>query len=129
MITEQQFRENMQRILSALNAKDWGAFDKVVDELFATDYVWHLPGAREPVLNRDGFKQRIWGAVQAWPDFRVEIEDVLVMGDKAAARLAEYRTDPETGQAQRLTSLMIHHTKDGRFAEDWQLISAWEDEA
>jgi hypothetical protein len=35
------------------------------------------------VLDGDSLKQRLWGAIQAWPDFRAEVENILVMGDKA----------------------------------------------
>ena len=128
MITEAQFRENLQRILDALNTKDWGVFDKVVDELFVTDYVWHLSGIQDPVRGPEGFKQTLRSAVESWPDYRATIEDILVMGDKAAARLMEHRTDPETGKAQHCTSIMIDHLKGGKFADDWQVVSPWEDD-
>jgi hypothetical protein len=41
----------------------------------------------------------------------------------------EHRTDPETGKAQHLTSIMICHLRGGKFAEDWQVVSPWEDDA
>jgi len=128
MVTEQQFRENLKRILDALNTKDWGVLDKVVDEVFVTDYMWHLPGIQDPIRGPEGFRQTIRDAVESSPDYRATIEDVLVIGDSAAARLMEHRTDPETGKAQHLTSIMICHLKGGKFAEDWQLIGPWEDE-
>jgi len=129
MITEQQFRQNIQRILDPLNARDWDAFDKAVDELFTADYVWHLPGLRDPVRGPDGFKQTVRSGVESSPGYRATIEDILVMGNKGAARLMERRTDPATGKAQHHTLIMINHLRDGKFAEDWQLISRWEDEA
>ena len=128
MITEQQFRQNVQRILDALNTGDWGALDKAADELFSADYVWHLPGLRDPVRGPDGFKQTVRSGVESSPGYRATIEDVLTMGDRAAARLVERRTDPATGKTQHHTVIMINHLKVGKFAEDWQLVGPWEDE-
>jgi len=39
-----------------------------------------------------------------------------------------HRTDPATGKAQRLTTIMINHIVGGKFAEDWQLVGLWEDD-
>jgi predicted ester cyclase len=129
MVTEQRFRENLQRILDALNTKDWDTLDNVVDDVYVADYVWHLPGIREPVRGPEAVKQTFHYLLEATPGYRATSEDVLVMGDKAAARLLVHRTDPDTGKAQHRTSLMINHLEDGKFAEDWQLASAWEDDA
>ena len=47
MTTEQQFRQNLQSIINALNTKDWTTLGKVVDETFDADYVWHLPSVQD----------------------------------------------------------------------------------
>ena len=127
MVIEQQFREDIQRILDALNTQEWDSLDQVVNELFVADYVWHLPGIRATVRGPDGFKQAVRNRVESNPGLRTTIEDILVMGDKAATRLVTHRTDPATGKAQHNTILMISHLQDGKFAEDWQLFSQWED--
>jgi ketosteroid isomerase-like protein len=129
MVTEQQFREILRRWLEALNAKDWDAFDRLVDEVVTGDYVGHLPGAQEPVRGPEGLKQYFRGVAKAFPDYRGTVEDVLVAGDKAAARFTARRTDPATGKAQRLMSIMINRLKGGKFGEDWELAGSWEDEA
>ncbi len=128
MITEQQFRENLQRIVDALNTKDWGALGKVVDELIVTDYVWHLPGIQDPVCGPEGWKQLMRSLVESTPGYRATIEDLFVVGDKAATRFLSHRSDPETGKAQRMTGLLISHLRGGKFAEDWEVVSPWEDE-
>jgi predicted ester cyclase len=128
MITEQQFRENLQRILDAVNARDWNALGKLVDESFTIDYVCYLPGMGEPARGPEGFKRGIRGMAESNPGYRATVEDALVMGDKAAARLMIHRTDPATGKAQRCSSIMLNHLRGRQFAEDWQLVSPWEDE-
>ena len=129
MVTEQQFREILRRWLEALNAKDWDAFDRLVDEVVTGDYVGHLPGAQDPVRGPEGLKQYFRGVIQAFPGYRGTVEDVLVAGDSAAARFTGRRTDPATGKTQRVTAIMISHLKGGKFSEDWELAGPWEDEA
>ena len=124
MVTEQQIREILRRWLDALNAKDWDAFDRLVDEAVTSDYVGHLPGAQDPVRGPEGLKQYFHAF-----NFHSTIEDVLVAGDIAAARFTSRRTDPVTGKAQRATAVLISHLKGGKLAEDWELAGPWEDEA
>jgi len=129
MVTEQQYREILLRWVEALNAKDWDAFDKAMDELHTSDCVSHLRGAQGPVRGPEGVKQFFRGVIKAFPDYRGTVEDVLAAGDKGAARFTGHRTDPTTGKPQRLLGIRISHMKGGKFAEDWQLIGPWEDEA
>ena len=62
-----------------------GAIDRV-DEFCTEDFVDHeeFPGIPP---DREGVKQFFSMMRSAFPDFRVEVEDVIVEGDKAAVRL------------------------------------------
>ena len=62
-----------------------GAIDRV-DEFCTEDFVDHeeFPGIPS---DREGVKQFFSMMRSAFPDFRVEVEDVIVEGDKAAARI------------------------------------------
>ena len=91
--------------------------------------MWHLPGIGEPVRGPEGVKQVFHYFVESTPGYWATVEDILVMGDKAAARLLVRRTDPDTGKVQHRTSIMLNYLEGGKFAEDWQLASPWEDEA
>lgn len=128
MLSEQQVMGNAQRIVEALNAKDWRALDQVMDEAFTADYVWHLVGIQDPICGPADAEQVLRGFMEITPGCWWTLDDVVVTGDKAATRLTAHRTDPETGKAQRMTELMIHHLRDGKFAEDWDVVSPWLDE-
>jgi predicted ester cyclase len=129
MITEQQLREILERWVTSLGAKDWRAFDELMDEVVASDCVSHLPGVRAPVRGPEGLKQYFRRVVESNPGYYATVEEVVSTGDKAASRCTGRRTDPATGKAQRITIIRISHFKDGKICEDWQLISPWEDEA
>jgi len=129
MVTEQQLRETFQRWVDAENARDWHAFDRLVDEVVTSDYVGHLPGARNPVRGPKELKQYGRSVVGSIPGFHSTIEDVFVAGDKAAGRFTARRTDPATGKTQRAMVVYICHLEGGKYTEDWELAGAWEDEA
>ena len=56
----------------------------MVDELFAPDYVAHLPGV--PPLDRAGHRDFIAAFQVAFPDGRSTTEDLLAEGDRVAWR-------------------------------------------
>jgi predicted ester cyclase len=128
MFTEQQLRGNVQSVVEALNTRDWSALDKVMDEAFTADYVWHLDGILDPDRSPADAEQILRGFMEMTPGGWWTLDDVVVAGDKAATRLTAHRSDPETGKSQRMTELMFHHLKDGKFAEDWDVVSPWIDE-
>ena len=128
MNTEQQFKEYSFRLVEAINALDWEAYDKLVDTYVASEYIGHLPGVSSPVRGPEGMKQYYRGVFTSIPGYHATIEDVFVAGDKGAMHFTGYRTDPATGKAQRITGLSISHLKDGKFAEEWELVGEWEDE-
>lgn len=129
MITEQQLREIFQHWVDAVNARDWDALDRLIDQAVVSDYVGHLPGARNPVRGLLEVKQYSRNVVGAIPGFHSTIEDVFVAGDKAAARFTARRTDPATGKRQRAMVVYICHLEGGKYAEDWEVAGPWEDEA
>jgi steroid delta-isomerase-like uncharacterized protein len=71
----------MNRLYDLINAGDVDGFG----ELLADDFVEHeeLPGL-EP--SKEGVKQLFHMYRAAFPDLRMEVQDVLVSGDKAVAR-------------------------------------------
>lgn len=52
MIAEQQLRENAHRLVDAEDARDGDRLDELLDKSSSSDYVGHLPGARDPVRVR-----------------------------------------------------------------------------
>jgi steroid delta-isomerase-like uncharacterized protein len=72
----------MRRLYDLINAGDIDGFG----ELLAEDFVEHeeMPGL-EP--SKEGVKQLFHMYRAAFPDLRMEVQDVLVSGDKAVARV------------------------------------------
>ena len=97
----------------------------VADELVAVDYRWHGPG--QEVDSREGIKLLITSIRAGFPDVRWEADDQLAEDDKVATRWTARGTHngawldiAPTGQAVRLSGLVISRLAGGQIAEEWE---------
>ena len=111
------------RYAAAKNAHDASR----VGELFAEDYVEH---SGRNASGRAALEQNWKTQFQGIPDLRIEIQDVIVAGDKVVARTAYHGTHtvpflaslPPTGRAFSFGTIDIWRVKDGRFVEHWDQV-------
>ena len=128
MVTKQKGREVILRWIDTVSSRDTTAIDQMADEIYAAGYVWHFPGVRDLPPGPTGMKQVIRNILADNPDFRATIEDLVVEGDKLAARCTMRRTDPASGKPQHGTNLDISRFAGDKIVEEWELISSWEDD-
>jgi steroid delta-isomerase-like uncharacterized protein len=101
-----------------------GDIDRV-DEFCTEDFVEHeeFPGTGP---GREGVKQFFRTVRGAFPDFRIDVEDVIVEGDKVAVRMrmsgtqeAEFMGVPATGKRIDVAGIDILRMVGDRAAEHW----------
>lgn len=99
---------------------------EVVDELFATGYVYHEPSGHE-LNGPEGFKQLMSRPHSAFPDFSIMAEDLIAEGDKVVCRFTIQGTHngvlmgiPPTGKPFRMTGMVIYRIADGKVIEQWE---------
>jgi steroid delta-isomerase-like uncharacterized protein len=117
----------MRRLYDLINAGDIDGFG----ELLAEDFVEHeeMPGL-EP--SKEGVKQLFHMYRAAFPDLRMEVQDVLVSGDKAVARVratgthqGEFLGMPATGKSVDVQLIDItRFADDGLAHEHWGVFDA-----
>ena len=117
----------MRRLYDLINAGDIDGFG----ELLAEDFVEHeeMPGL-EP--SKEGVKQLFHMYRAAFPDLRMEVQDVLVSGDKAVARVratgthkGEFLGMPATGKSVDVQLIDITRSgDDGLALEHWGVFDA-----
>jgi len=117
----------MRRLYDSINAGDIDAFDDVLAE----DFVEHeeTPGLAP---TREGVKEFFAMYVAAFPDLRMEPEDVLVSGDKVVARVRATGTHggdffglPPTGKKVDVQLIdIIRFGDDGLAREHWGVFDA-----
>jgi steroid delta-isomerase-like uncharacterized protein len=117
----------MKRLYDLINAGDIDGFG----ELLADDFVEHeeMPGL-EP--SKEGVKQLFHVYRAAFPDLRMEAQDVLVSGDKAVARVratgthqGEFLGMAATGRSVDVQLIDItRFGDDGLAREHWGVFDA-----
>lgn len=99
----------------------------IADEIFAPNFVAHRPVA--PVLNRASYKSVLQGFYAAFPDFRLEINDSFVTGDRLALRVTYFGTHdanfmgiPATGCKITMPAIAIFRLDNGLVVENWEEV-------
>ena len=105
-----------------------GGNSALVDELFALDYVNHVPGSPEGFRGPEGEKQFDALYRQAFPDAHLTVEDMLAEGDRVASRLSyrgthngDFQGIPATGHHFMTSGIQIVRIADGKIAESWSM--------
>jgi len=117
----------MKRLYDLINAGDIDGFG----ELLAEDFVEHeeMPGLQP---SKEGVKQLFHMYRAAFPDLRMEAQDVLVSGDKAVARVratgthqGEFLGMAATGKSVDVQLIDItRFDDDGLAREHWGVFDA-----
>jgi steroid delta-isomerase-like uncharacterized protein len=117
----------MKRLYDLISAGDIDGFG----ELLADDFVEHeeMPGLER---SKEGVKQLFHMYRAAFPDLRMEPQDVLVSGDKAVARVratgthqGEFLGMPATGRSVDVQLIDItRFGDDGLVREHWGVFDA-----
>ncbi|MGA3191530.1 MAG: ester cyclase [Candidatus Bathyarchaeia archaeon] len=97
----------------------------VIDELYATDIVYHSSTGRDIHGIKD-YKQHISEFYSAFPDLHFTIDDMVAEGDKVAVRLTGTGTNkgafmgiPPTNKKITVWEIQIDRFAGGKFVEGW----------
>jgi steroid delta-isomerase-like uncharacterized protein len=102
----------------------------VIDDTVVDDFVDHeeFPGI-EP--NKDGVKKFFAMLRGAFPDLRMEANEILVEGDLVCARgtftgthQGEFMGVPASGKPIEVTAFDMLRLRDGQFSEHWGVMDA-----
>lgn len=98
----------------------------LADELFAADYVRYDPATPNIGTGLDAAREAVTSYRTAFPNLRLNIEDLLADGDKVVLRwtargahLGDLRGTAPTGKEITITGITIFRIADGRIAEEW----------
>jgi steroid delta-isomerase-like uncharacterized protein len=111
----------IRRWIDAFNDRD----DAVEAQVRAPDYVAYAPGEPEP-LRDEAWRALLGGFVEAMPDLRITIEDIVEEGDFVAARntfsgthTGEFQGLPPSGRRITFSGLEFNRLVDGKVVEHW----------
>jgi steroid delta-isomerase-like uncharacterized protein len=116
-----------ERVFRKLIEQGFNAGDlAVADELTADDFVEHQDFGPGHAAGAEGVRAVIASLRRAFPDFRLEIQDLTVAGDTAWARLVATGTHAgpfmghaPTGRPIRVDVFDVVRVRDGRMVAHW----------
>jgi len=98
----------------------------VINELHATDYVFHS-GTGKDIRGLKDYKQFMSETYRAFPDLHVTIDDMVVEGDKVAIRWTmtgthkgEIEGISPTNKKITIRGISIERVVGGKFVETWE---------
>lgn len=98
----------------------------VAEEVLADDYVHHDPATGERGSGVEGLEQMVGFYREAFPDFRIHLEDQIATDDRVVERWTGRGTHrgtlrglPPTGRTISAQGISIHRIANGRIAETW----------
>jgi steroid delta-isomerase-like uncharacterized protein len=112
--------EFVHQYFAAIDARQ---FDRL-QAMFGPDYLLHFDGM--PAMNADAAASFFAGFIGAFTDMHHTVHDVLVDGDRAAARIVisgthqgEFMGRPATGSAVLFPAINLFRFVDNQIAEHW----------
>jgi steroid delta-isomerase-like uncharacterized protein len=98
-----------------------------LDELVHPDYVFRSPG--EELRGREGVTALLDGYREAFPDLRIEIDELLVADDATVLEFTMTGTHrgellgiAPTGRRVNVNGMIRSRFRDGRIAEEWEIL-------
>ena len=105
----------------------------VVDELVASDVVTHDPIILDAPTGPDSIRGGIEMIRKAFPDFHVEVLDLVAEGDKVASYLlmsgtntGDYRRGGATNKRGTMRAFLLWRVADGRLVESWGMADRFQ---
>ena len=116
--------ENIKTVIhwmEVVNQKDLDAIDKLADEIYAADYVYHDPGFPNFEPGPEPIKQFIRQILKDYPDLHSATEDIFAVSDKVASRGVITGMHATTGETLNLQWIGISRFSGGKIVEEWQV--------
>jgi steroid delta-isomerase-like uncharacterized protein len=105
-----------------------GRLERAAD-LFAADYVEHVPLPPDLPPGVAGFQQFFGMMRAAFPDLRYTVDDLVGEGDKVTGRITAHGTNrgdfmgiPATGKAASWNEIHVGRFAGGKLVEHWAVI-------
>ncbi len=120
-MTSDENKKMIARQLSAFSSTSVAEFDRLTDDLVATNYVLHDPSMPDFDTGPEAVKQFMHAMIENTPDVHIVIEDMFAEGDKVATRFTVHATNTSTGKPEVMEVMVISRFSNGKCVEEWEL--------
>ena len=116
-----QKRKILRRWFEVFNTGDLEKMKAVAKELSAPDYKLHDPSYPKSEVTLAEFFENFGSFLRSIRNPRVEIQEMIVEGDKTATRVVYEWMDVGTEEPKKGMGIFIHRFEKGKIAEEWQV--------
>jgi steroid delta-isomerase-like uncharacterized protein len=124
-------KATFRRLHDATNTGDAELISKTIDELVEPDVLIRTPSPVE-TTGAKAIKEVFARLLQAFPDLRITVEDLIAEGDKVVSRNSvtgthqgEYVGLPPTGKTVTYSEIFVFRFINGRIAETWGIVDVF----
>jgi steroid delta-isomerase-like uncharacterized protein len=117
-MSEQDNRRLLEQAYETINRRDMDAHVKLLDD----SYVWENDAFPTPYKGQEGSRQAFNMYFAAFPDLRIELEQVITSGDHVVARWratgthkGEYKGVAPTNKQINVRGCNVHEIRNGKF--------------
>ena len=119
MLLEEMKKTN--RLLELFSSKTLNEFDRLVDEIYAPDYILHDPSMPDPGTGPEIRKAVHAHGSRQYPRCADRVQRFIAEGELLATRFTVYGTNTSTGQAEVTEVMCFSRFAGGKIVEEWQL--------
>jgi steroid delta-isomerase-like uncharacterized protein len=127
-MSEKEIKTLIQRVTEEIYHQ-WNP--DAADQFYTADHVRHDPTLPQPIEGIEAMKDRLRSLLAAFPDAQLDVEDVVVEGNRFANRWTmrathqgEFSGVPPTGKQVTLTGMSFGRIENGKIAEVWDQVDA-----
>lgn len=115
----------MDLLRTAYGSLEKGELDVCVGML-TEDFLASVPGLPDPLHGREIWRQGAQAMLEAFPDLRIDVQDMFGAGDKVTAlvsfhgtHLGPFQQFEATGRPVAYRSIEVYRFEGDRIAEEW----------
>ena len=116
---------NMALLRTAYELVENGDVDAAA-QLLTEDFIANVPGTPEPLRGKEVWRAGTQGMREAFPDLKIDIQDMFGSGDKVAVLVSfrgthqgAFQQFEATGRPVSFRSVEVYRIEDGKIAEEW----------
>lgn len=117
--------KNMALLRTAYALVQSGEID-TAEQMLTEDFIANVPGSPEPLLGREVWRAGSEIMLSAFPDLRINVQDMFGVGDKLtvlvsfeATHTGTFQECEATGRKVSWRSVEVYRFEDGKIAEEW----------
>lgn len=123
MVTKgNQKQEIIRQWFEVFNTGDIEKMKAVAKELSTPEYKLHDPSYQKSDVTLAEFFEGFEPFMRSILNPKVEIQDLILEGEKTATRVTYEWKDAVTNESKKGTGIFIHRFENGKIAEEWQVM-------